>query len=440
MNTCRRPPGFLLPVAVSLVLACATGCHPEAPAGHSRHVQYVVGLSPFFAPQVSDDLFRSMMRLVLEDMPLNSSLWIYDAYHLQTVTQLAVPNNRAFESGRTRANQFSAQIRELKAFLTASSEPPVVTNLVFQNAVRLPQFMDFVGENLNQSNATVVAIVLGSPLYLDEKEPGFSMVDGYFPSDGHLLASREQSVYGRKGCGRALEGMVVHFGYLGDPWTSDLHRQKVGRFWNLFLREQGARLGSFTADLPTVFNAVRAGSPGSTRTERDEIDPTQTKVEMLRITRDVGMADWITRELPADHRMPPPTTWIGPMKIGIRWEGNIDLDLYAQATDSAERLFFQHTRVAEGYYFKDHRSSPDREYEFIEFTEPVDVRRVRAGVNFYEGEMRGGAQGEIRIEFQGRIYSGRFELPVEHGNQGREGPRQEAFWTDLPVLRTLGLR
>src|SRR2546422_7121304 len=30
----------------------------------------------------------------------------------------------------------------------------------------------------------------------DAKEPVFSMVDGYFPSDGHLLATREKSVFG----------------------------------------------------------------------------------------------------------------------------------------------------------------------------------------------------------------------------------------------------
>jgi hypothetical protein len=284
-----------------------------------------------------------------------------------------------------------------------------------------------------------VAIVLGSPLYLDEKEPGFSMIDGYFPSDGHLLASRDQSVYGRSDCGALLRNLTVHFGYFGDPWTSELHQQKVGRFWNLFLRAQSAQLASFTGDLPTVFNSACQPAAGGGRTDRDAIDPTQTKIEMLRITRDVGLADWITRELPADHRPPPPTTTTGPMKIGIRWQGDIDVDLYAQAREDAERLFFQHTRAPEGYYYKDHRSSPDREYEFIEFTEPVDVRDVRAAINFYEGTMPGGARGEVRIEFQGRIYSRRFELPADHGNQGREGRRQEPYWTPINIPATLGV-
>jgi len=423
----------------ALILTMGTGCKPEAVAPAAQHVRYIVGLSPFLDERAANESFRHLAHLLLEDLPLNSSLWLYDAYHVRTIAQIEIPPSRAFASSRTRANQFSEPLQKLKSFLATRHDPPKIEGFDFQQAIRLPQFMDFVGENLTQTNAATVTIVLGSPLYLDEKEPGFSMVNGYFPSDGHLLASRDQSVYGRGNCASLLREVVVHGGYFGDPWASELHQQKVGRFWSLFLKSQGAQLASFTGDLPTIFNAVRNGGTGSPRSERDELDPTQTKLEMLRITRDVGVADWITRDLPADHRPPPPTTMVGPMKIGIRWQGDLDLDLYARAREGAGTLFFQHTREPEGYYFKDHRSSPDREYEFIEFTEPVDVREVRSRINFYEGAQSGGVRGEIRIEFQGRIYTSPFELPAEHGNEGRDGRRQEKFWTGIDIPQTLGL-
>lgn len=131
---------------------------------------------------------------------------------------------------------------------------------------------------------------------------------------------------------------------------------------------------------------------------------------------------------------------VGPMKIGIRWQGDLDLDLYARSSHGAERLFFQHTQSPAGYYFKDHRSSPDREYEFIEFTEPVKVSEVEAHVNFYEGTKPEGAGGEVRIEFQGRIYVSHFEMAARNGNQGRGGDRQRAFWTAFDVSGVLGLR
>jgi hypothetical protein len=136
------------------------GCKPAEPVGNTRHVRYVVGLSPFLNEDAANESFRQIARLLLEDMPLNSSLWIYDAYHLRTVAQMEIPNKRAFESSRTRANQFSDSIQKLKSFLAIRNEPPVVPGLDFNQAVRLPQFMDFVGENLNQTNVSIVALVL----------------------------------------------------------------------------------------------------------------------------------------------------------------------------------------------------------------------------------------------------------------------------------------
>src|SRR5207245_3381732 len=98
-----------------------------------------------------------------------------------------------------------------------------------------------------------------------------------------------------------------------------------------------------------------------------------------------------------------------------------DLDLYATPRPGAETLYFEHVRSPEGYYYKDHRSSPGREYEFIEFESPVDVREVEAFVNFYKGSCPGGARGEVRIEFDGRIYGLQFFITAENGILGHAG-------------------
>ena len=102
-------------------------------------------------------------------------------------------------------------------------------------------------------------------------------------------------------------------------------------------------------------------------------------------------------------------------------------------------LFFDHTRIPEGYYYKDHRSSPDREFEFIEFDAPVNIREVEAYINFYEGRLNGPATGEIRVEFEDRIYSGPFTIAATSGNRGRRGAGQEDHWTRVDILDVLGL-
>jgi hypothetical protein len=283
-------------------------------------------------------------------------------------------------------------------------------------------------------------LLIGSPLYRDEREPSFSMVDGYFPSDGHLRASREESVYGFDEGGVSPPGLFVYWAYFGDPWMSDLHREHVMRFWTLYLERRGGRLASFSSDLATALGAFSAEAPGQDAAARGWTpDPRQIRPEMLRATRTVELADWLTGDAVLEKSPPPPSRLVGPLKIGIRWKENIDLDLYAAPRPGGETLFFQHPRSPEGYYDKDHRSSPGREYEYVEFESPVDVREAQAFVNFYAGACPGGPRGEVRIEFLNRIYSGAFAIASGGGNQGRSGPAQANFWARIPVQEILRL-
>jgi hypothetical protein len=302
----------------------------------------------------------------------------------------------------------------------------------------VPQFCDFLAHTLGANKAPAAVLLIGSPLYQDQKEPDFSMVDGYFPSDGHLLATRQESIFGLSGDLDSAQPFVVHWVYFGDPWVNDLHKEKVGRFWSLYLERRGGQLATFCGDIPTVSQGFCKGAGVSQKQVRHwAVDPNQTKVEMLRMGREVELGDWIQRDSVLETGQRPPSMMVGRMKIGIRWKNNIDLDLYATPRPEAETLFFQHPRSSEGYYYKDHRSSPGREYEFIEFDSPVDAREVEAFVNFYKGSCPNGPRGEVRIEFDGKIYSAPFAIAASEGNRGRSEESQQQFWTRLPVQQIL---
>lgn len=430
-----RIPAFLLAGLIVALNATAAPTPQTTPA--AAH-QYVIGISPFLDKNVKDDVFRSIVRLMVQDLPLDSTLAIYDAFELKSITRLSLPDVRAFNSPKTRANQFAGAIGDLKKFLAEEHSRPAKAKLKFDGALRLPQFWQFLAEQPGSVEAPTALMLLGSPLYEDAKEPAFSMVDGYFPSDGHLQASREQSIFGFTEEGDKSRPCLLHWVYFGDPWINDLHREKVTRFWTLYLDKRGAQLLTFSADLPSVVAGFRAGSAGPQTAPRHwTVDARDTKLEMLRVSRNVEVADWLTRDTLPDPAPRPPSTMVGPLKIGIRWKENIDLDLYATPRRGAETLFFQHTRSPEGYYYKDHRSSPGREYEFIEFETSIDVRELEASVNFYEGSCPGGPGGEIRIEFEGRIYSGSFSIQAGEGNLGRSGHSQRHFWTRIPVQEIL---
>jgi hypothetical protein len=427
------------PILLLLFALCVfTANSAENQTASSSPQPFVIGISPFLDKTVKDDVYRSIVRLLVEDLPLNSSLAVYDAFELKTITHVALPEARVFHSPKTRANQFAGAIRELKQFLAQEHAAPTNGHLKFEEAIRLPQFLDFLAENLHATNVRPAVLLIGSPLYQDAREPGFSMVDGYFPSDGHLQASREQSIFGLTAHAADLTPLAIHWLYFHDPWVSDLHKEKVTRFWTLYLERRGAQLAAFASDLPTAFQSFQQNALGTTAASKSwTVDTAQNKIEMLRVSRNVEIADWLTRSTLSDES--PPTTLVGPMKIGIRWKHDIDLDLYATPRHGAETLYFEHVRSPEGYYYKDHRRSPGREYEFIEFESSVDAREVEAFVNFFKGRCPGGPHGEVRIEFDGRIYGAPFSISAEEGNLGRSGQSQQEFWTRIPVQEILKL-
>jgi hypothetical protein len=399
---------------------------------------FVIGISPFLEPAVKDEVYRNIVRLIVEGLPLDSKIAIFDAFNLRSVTQVTVPNLQVFDSPKTRANQFAPAIRELKSFLAQEKPKPGKPPLNLAAAILLPQFCDFLAENYPSKDSSLRVLLIGSPLYQDTKEPAFSMVDGYFPSDGHLLASRDKSVYGSRADADDVPRLSVHWAYFGDPWVSDLHKEKITRFWALYLERRGGRLKELSGDLATVAQAFREGrGEDGAATRRWTMNREQTKVEMLRISRDVPVNDWLMGDLPSNMVPSAPAALVGPMRIGIRWNQNVDLDLYAIPHAGAETLFFQHPESPEGYYYKDHRHSPGREFEFVEFSTPVDARQVEASVNFYQGSLPHGPRGEVRIEFDGRIYSAPFSIEATEGNLARSGHSQQRFWTKIPIQQIL---
>ncbi len=413
---------------------------PAIPAAADPAATFIIGLSPYLEKSAKDPVFRRLVRLVLEDLPLHSQLEIYDAYHLKSITRIEIPAAAVFQSPKTRANQFGPAISQLKLFLALDQPRPDAGKTDLADAVRLPQFCDFLARNgsARAPADSPTLLLIGSPLYRDPREPAFSMVDGYYPSDAHLQAGREQSIYGYAAATNAPPGPQVYWSWPADPWLNDLHQEKVERFWALYLERRGGRLVSFTADPPTAFAAFRAGAAGTTAAARGWPAPAPAaRLEMLRVHREMSRTDWLTGAAP-ESRPPPPTRLVGPVKIGIRWREDIDLDLYAAPRPEAETLFFQHSRSPEGYFYKDQRSAPGREFEYIEFESPVDLRQLQAEVNFYEGACPGGAHGEARVEFLNRIYQGNFTIPAATGNQGRTGPGQAGYWVRLPIPYLLG--
>ena len=414
---------------------------PTNPALRGTAAHVVVGLSPFLEREDKDPLYRALMSFVLEQVDLGVGLEFVDAYHLKTIARIEVPSLSAFRSAKTRAKQFAEPLARVRRFLGETNSPPEWDGTRLARAVRLPHFLDWIATRSAPAGKRLDVLLFGSPLYIDVKEPGFSMRDGYYPCDSHLVVARERSLYGHDGNTRLLSGCLMHLGYFGDPWRDRLHEEKIIRFWGLYAAQRGARIGLVTGDLASLFAApTRPPDEGWIGEPRWVMDSSTNKLEMIRDTRTVDHSDWITRELSEGAATEPPAATRGRMKIGIRWSGPLDLDLHATDEPGGEVLAFDHVRGRCGYYFKDHRQSPDREYEFVEFEVPVDLWKVEAQVNLYAGASDVPVEGEARIEFLDRIYTAPFRLAARSGNEARTGAGQEAYWARLDIPGMLRLR
>src|SRR5205085_7026741 len=141
---------LLLPFSLS-----AAEIAKEVPAP----MPFVIGISPFLDKSVKDDVYRSIVRLLVQDLPLNSTVAIYDAFNLKSITQVTLPNARVFDSAKTRANQFAGAIGDVKLFLAGDHLKPPSSHLKFDSAIQVPQFLDFLNDNVRLTNASAEVLL-----------------------------------------------------------------------------------------------------------------------------------------------------------------------------------------------------------------------------------------------------------------------------------------
>src|SRR5437016_6519526 len=137
---------FLL-LFIASSLTAAENLKPATPPQ-----SFIIGLSPFLEKNMKDDVYRNIIRLLVEDLPLNSTLAIYDAFDLKSITSVTLPNARVFASPKTRANQFAGAVLDLKAFLVSDHPKPANARLNFHETIQVPQFLDFLAQSLTSTN------------------------------------------------------------------------------------------------------------------------------------------------------------------------------------------------------------------------------------------------------------------------------------------------
>jgi len=378
--------------------------------------EYVVALSPYSSTADKKIQVSEVVKLV-SHLKAKDSVWFIDGYTLETLGRVNIPDNPAYNSPKAKIAVNRQAISQLVQF--AKTDTVVMAKTMPSGAIRLPQLLRSIANNKSSSNIEVM--LFGSPHYTDKVDAAFSMTDGQFPSDGHILNQRTQTPYGLVGNKKLLFAMRLHWFYGSkDKFINDRHGAAVERFWTLYMERTGGKLVSFSSDLLTVLS--RANNHAVAPTHSYRLNPDDDKMEMVRLPIDVMTKSIHQRPVSINALSPETLKYANNVEVGITWQcKDCDLDLYAMSYPNAPVLYFGKTDTPQGIYYKDYLYSPSGSngFETIAFKVPLDLRVMKLVVNFYRGKVTSGAKGEIRLSIDGVTYSRTFHIKANKGNKGK---------------------
>ncbi|PCJ99558.1 MAG: hypothetical protein COA45_05870 [Zetaproteobacteria bacterium] len=398
---------YLLTVAVIVTLYC--------PSSFAREM--VIAFSPFQSPENAMRQAKSTLKFLTSLEPGDSAV-LMDGYHLKTLGSFVVPKGSAYRSPKARLGANRAAVGALIRFAKQAQNIRGQNAPSVKGALRLPQLLRTIAENEQPARALDI-IVLGSPLYDDPKERGFSMAGGVFPSDGHLKRSRADTPFGAADNPALLKNIRVHLGFESEAiFPTDQHSFFIQRLWTLFIERQGGQLVSFTGDHEALLSRVKRST--SAPKHHYKIKASE-RMEMIHLRRETATQSIYERPISTTPLSAQELRHARSVEIGLTWHcDSCDLDLYAQSSPDAQILYFGHNQSPEGKHFKDFLQSPRRinGYETIAFSVPVDLAAFKIGVSFYAGHAPNGVQGELRLSVNGKTFAQPFHIPATDGNKG----------------------
>ena len=280
--------------------------------------------------------------------------------------------------------------------------------------------LDHVAKTISTDASRVEIAVLGDCRYFDTNEPGFSMRHGRYPSDGHLNAGHERSVFGVRGLQGRLGRARLHILQWGEPWTSDLHKAAVERFWGLYAAGQGAQLATFTGDVQTLYRRLVEPQAQALKIE-PALDAHDQKPKMLIVRPREDGSDKPQSEEPA-AKADQIRKIEGKITVSLRSDGcaDCDLSLYLKTSNGAKWLYFAEEQTAEGRFYSqdDRKGSGLGSSEHVELEGRRKLDDVLIAVNLYSGRSAGGARAAVRVGVDDSAYQLKVQIPAEEGNKG----------------------
>lgn len=445
-------------------------------AGVSAYAaQTIIAVSPNLPDkQAKEDIYRAVLMVALQDAKPGDTVQVLDGWNIKPVATFTIPNHNAYaRDPKARAKAMQAPIQAFNAWMAAETSANPSAQVPIGGA-RVPAVFEYCATHTDLAKTGGTLALICSTIYDDPAEPAFSMKDGYYPSDSHLDSVRAESVFGLKDDGKRFDGITVHWVNVGGTYLDDGHRAAVDRWWTLYVQKQGAVLASCDATPATVFDRMRKEvrtpiqNVAAISGDKLEMRHAPIRIRVNEAPPPPAVVPTTTPPpAPASEAVTPPVqpvparqpslhfmlredvetqplnaTVVQGCRIGIRWPGNRDIDIYVRPAPGAKELFYGVNRSPQGIHIKDWQTSPDVDnngFETVELAGAVDLRQLTIGINFYAGDSSpGGVDGTLRIEVNGKVFQSPFHVAATHGNRGgdRDGNARfrSQYWTTLDPL------
>ena len=239
--------------AIIVTIITATLAAVAAPAPTPAPPSEIAfALSPFQPASDRTNQEALLQRFLLRDRPQSCRVTIWDAYGLKVLCDLpAAP--LAFDSPAARAPRLVPALTALRQWATSVAVPGAPAGLENSRAIKVTEWIEAVA--LRPASGNRVLVICASPFQFVPHEPSFSMVQARYPSDGCLARPSAENIYGTADKHGHLANTTVLWAYASeDIWASDRHKERISRFWSMFIASQGpnALLARFTSDTPQV--------------------------------------------------------------------------------------------------------------------------------------------------------------------------------------------
>jgi len=238
---------LILIVGLSALLASAAA--PEQTS------EIIIGLSPF-QPAIERAKQQALLqRFVVADCPNGSHIVIWDGWALTVICDVHLPRF-AYDTPAARAPRAASALAALKQWFAGLDGKQTPVGMKDTGAIKVPEWLQAASAQPAVGLRNIV--ILASPFCIVPNEPSFSMIEARYPSDAHLNAG-DKSIYSIAEKRGRLANSAVFWGYNSESlWTSQNHRDRVARWWSLFITGQGpnATLAAFSADMPQVLLAA----------------------------------------------------------------------------------------------------------------------------------------------------------------------------------------